>query len=111
LSLRRSARLGLAAGAVLGFIFSIRSGLVIAPAVTLILWRGISARILVLLAGALLLFVVPAIYLSAPYHNQGGYDFGYAVELIDAHWIAVAAVVLLTVAVAQTLSSARSRTA
>jgi arabinofuranan 3-O-arabinosyltransferase len=111
LPLRRSAWIGLAAGVVLGFIFSIRSGLVIAPAVTFILWRGISARTLVLVAGALLLIAVPAIYLSAPYHNQGGFDFGYPVELIDAHWIAVAAVVLLTVVVAQTLSTVRSRTA
>jgi arabinofuranan 3-O-arabinosyltransferase len=97
------AAVGLAAGVVLGFIFSIRAGVVIAPAVMLICWRGIGARALTLVAGVLLAVVVPAIYLSEPFHNHGGYDFNYAIDLIYAHWAAVAAVVLLTVALARTL--------
>ena len=96
--------LGLLAGVVLGFVFSIRSGVVIAPVVAAIAWRGIPVRALTLAAGALLLIAVPAIYLLDLPPNQGGYDFNYAVDLIAAHWVAVAAMVLLLVALARTSS-------
>ena len=105
---RRAALIGLAAGVALGFVFSIRSGIVIAPVVALICWRGIGAWALTLAAAVLLVAVVPAIYLSEPFRNLGGYDFNYAIDLIAAHWVAVAAVVLLLVALARTLSEARA---
>jgi arabinofuranan 3-O-arabinosyltransferase len=102
-----AAAVGVAAGVVLGFIFSIHSGVVIAPAVALICWRGIGARPLTIAAGLLLALVVPAIYLAAPPTNLGGYNSNYAIDLIWAHWAAVAAVVLLTLALARTLLEAR----
>jgi hypothetical protein len=106
--LRRAIALGLLAGIVLGFVFSIRSGLVIAPVVAVIAWRGIGPRALMLAAGALLLVAVPAIYLFDLPANQGGYNFTYAIDLIAAHWVGVAAVVLLIVALTLTLAQARA---
>jgi hypothetical protein len=51
---------------------------------------------------------VPAVQLLHLPHNQGGYHFNYAVDLIAAHWLAVAAMVLLLVAAARTVAAARS---
>jgi hypothetical protein len=98
--LRRALVAGLAAGAVLGFAFALRAGVAIAPAVALILWRGWSPRVLILAAGALLTLVVPILYLLFPGDDRGGYDTEYAVEHLGAHWVTVAAVVLLIAALA-----------
>jgi hypothetical protein len=97
---------GLVAGIVLGFVFAIRAGVVIAPAVALILWRGVSTRVLTAAAGALLVVVVPLLYVLFPGHDHGGYDTDFAVEQLGAHWGAVAAVVLLLLALGRTLSTA-----
>jgi hypothetical protein len=102
----RAAVAGLVAGAVLGFCFSIRAGVLITPAVALILWRGISPRKLTLAAAGLLIVVVPLLYLVTPVHNSGGYSFRYPVDLIAAHWVTVAAVVMLMVALWRTVRSA-----
>jgi predicted membrane protein len=92
---------------VLGFCFSIRSGVLIAPAAALILWRGISARMLIRVAAGLLVAVVPVLYLATHVRDSGGYSFRYPVDLIDAHWVAVAGIVLLIIALWRTLRSAR----
>ena len=99
---------GLAAGVLLGFVFAIRAGVVIAPGVALVLWRGYSARQLALAAGGLLLVVVPVLYLAVPARDPGGYNTNLAVERIAAHWVAVAAVVLLMLALWRALRAARS---
>ncbi|MFL5780517.1 MAG: hypothetical protein ACJ760_04320, partial [Thermoleophilaceae bacterium] len=96
--LRRALVAGLAAGAVLGFAFALRAGVAIAPAVALILWRGWSPRVLILAAGALLTLVVPILYVLFPGTDRGGYDNDYALEHLGAHWVTVAALVLLIVA-------------
>jgi len=106
--LRRAAAAGLAAGAALGFVFALRAGVVIAPAVALILWRGVGARALVLAAGALLGVVVPVLYLVLAPEDRGGFNFNYAADLIAAHWVGVAALVLVIVALARTLATARA---
>jgi hypothetical protein len=107
--LGRAVALGLAAGVVLGFAFSIRSGLLIAPGVALLLWLGIGVRHLVLLAGALLAVVVPVLYLALLPNDEGGFNFfTYPVDLIVPHWVGVAAVVLLIAALVRTLAVARS---
>ena len=103
--LSRAIPVAVVAAAVLGFCFSIRSGFLIAPALALILWRGIAPRALIALAGGLLVVVVPVLYLVIPVHDSGGYDFRYPVERIAAHWVAVAAVVLLIVALWRTLAA------
>jgi hypothetical protein len=68
---------------------------VIAPAVALILARGVSARPLALAAFALLALAVPAVYLVFLPDDPGGHLFTYPVRLLGAHWLAVAALVLL----------------
>jgi hypothetical protein len=106
LPLRRALAAGVAAALVFGFAFALRAGVVIGPAVALILWRGLSARALITVAGALLTVVVPALYLLFPATDRGGYDTAYPVERLGAHWVTVAAVVLLVLALARTLSTA-----
>jgi hypothetical protein len=106
--LGRAVAAGLAAGVVLGFVFSIRSGLLIAPGVALLLWFGLGVRRLVLFAGALLAVVVPVLYLALLPNEHGGFNFfTYPVDLILPHWFGVVAVVLLIVALVRTLAVAR----
>jgi hypothetical protein len=100
---------GLAAGVVLGFVFAIRAGVVIGPAVALILRHGVPARTLALAGGALLGLVVPVLSLAVPVDNPGGYNSNLAVERIAAHWVGVAAVVLIGAAVWRTCAAARRR--
>ena len=99
---------GVVAGAAFGFVFALRAGVVAGPVVALILWRGISPRMLILTAGALLAVVVPALYILFPGTNHGGYDTEYAVEHLGAHWVAVGAFILLVVALARVLAGARA---
>ena len=106
---RRSS--ALLAGAALGFVFAARSAPVIALATFLVLWRGVGVRALIASAAALLLLVVPLLTLVVPVRNPGGYNFELAQERIAVHWVAVAAVVLLVLALARTLSTARGRRA
>jgi hypothetical protein len=58
----------------------------------------------------LLTVVVPAIYVIFPATDRGGYDPAYPVERLGAHWVTVAAVVLLILALARTLSAASRAT-
>jgi hypothetical protein len=105
LPLRQALVAGAAAGAVFGFVFALRAGVAIGPAVALLLWRGVSPRLLISAAGALLAVVVPALYLLFPSTDRGGYDTAYPVEHLGAHWVTVAALVLLVLGLARTLSS------
>jgi hypothetical protein len=98
---------GAAAALVFGFVFALRAGVVIGPAVGLILWRGIGARRMLLVAGALLVVAVPPIYLLFPAHGQHGFDSKYAIEHLGAHWVGVAAVVLLILALGRMLRTLR----
>jgi hypothetical protein len=95
------------AAAGFGFVFALRAGVLIGPAVALILWRGVPARALTLAAGGLLAVAVPVLYVLFPGDDRGGYDTRYAVEHLGAHWVAVAAFVLLFLALARTLLTAR----
>ena len=105
---RRAIVAGVVAALVLGFLFAIRAGVVLGPAIALILAFGVPARRLALAGGVVLLTVVPAVYLFAG-GDQGGYDTNYAVERIAAHWAGVAALCLLGAALWRTLSTARAR--
>ena len=91
---------------VFGFVFALRAGVAIGPVVALVLWRGMSARAMILTAGALLAIVVPAIYVIFPATDRGGYGPAYPVERLGAHWVTVAAVVLLIFALARSLNTA-----
>jgi hypothetical protein len=105
--LGRALAAGVAAAAVLGFLFALRAGVLLGPVVALILWRGVGARTLALTGGALVAVAVPlASILTAPLPDTG-FQTNYAVDRIAAHWIAVLAVVLLGAALVRTLWRAR----
>ena len=105
---RRALLAGVAAAAVLGFMFALRAGVVFGPVLAIVLWRGIGARALTLCAGALLVVVVPALYLLEPLRDHSGLNFTYGVDRLDAHWVGVAAVLLLAAALGRTVSGART---
>jgi hypothetical protein len=107
LPLVHAALLALAAGAVLGFVFAARSAPLIAVATFVVLWRGIPVRALIAAAGALLLVVVPVLTLAIGVEDRGGFNPEYAQVRIAVHWVAVAAVVLLILALARVLYAAR----
>jgi hypothetical protein len=48
------------------------------------------------------------LYLALLPADEGGFSFTYPVDLIVPHWVGVAAVVLLIVALARTLAVARN---
>jgi arabinofuranan 3-O-arabinosyltransferase len=106
---RRALLAGVAAAVVFGFAFALRAGVVIGPVVALAMWRGVSARVLITVAGALLAIVVPALYLLFPGTDRGGYDTAYPVQHLGAHWVAVGAIVMLVLALARTLAQSLNR--
>jgi hypothetical protein len=108
MTLPRAAAIGAAVAVGLGFLFAVRAGLVLFPIVTFVLWRGVGARPLALVAAGLLA-LEPAIYLLFTPEDKGGYNSNYPVALIRAHWVAVAAVALLGLSLWRTLSGARRR--
>jgi arabinofuranan 3-O-arabinosyltransferase len=105
--LSRALAAGVLAALVFGFVFALRAGVLIGPAVALILWRGIGARRMLLVAAGLLVVAVPAIYLLFPAHGTHGFDNEYATAHLGAHWVAVAAAVLLILALWRMLSQLR----
>ena len=106
--LRSALAAGVAAGLVLGFAFALRAGAVLAPLTFLVLWRGVSARTLALLAGGILLLLLPVLHVAVGLPGEG-YDTNYAVQRIAEHWLAVVAVCALAGALWLTLSPARAR--
>ena len=107
----RAAALAFAVTLPLAFLFAARSSVVIFPALTLIFWRGWSPRALVAAAAGLLVVVVPLLYALDPPRDRGGYNFEYSLDLIRAHWVTVAALVLLMVACGRTLMGVRRASA
>ena len=105
----RPLRLGPAVAAGVGialaiaFVFALRAGAVALPIVILLLWRGVGARRLIEAAAVLLALGVPVAYLLSKWDDRGGYNTYYAVDHRFGHWIAVAAVCLLAIALARTL--------
>jgi hypothetical protein len=94
----RALAAAVAAGVAFGFVFGVIPGIVSVPAIALVLWRGIDARPLTIAAAALLGIVVPVLYLVHPGDEQGGNHFGYAMGHLGAHYVAVAALGLLMLA-------------
>ena len=106
---RWAVAIGAAAGLVGAFVFALRAGVVIGPAVALLLWRGVGPGALALTAGALTAIVLPAIYLLFPPDDAGGFNSEFAADLTGAHWVAVAVWALFALAVALTVSTASRR--
>jgi uncharacterized protein DUF3367 len=109
LPLRRALAVGAIAGLVGAFVFALRAGVLIGPAVALLLWRGVGPAALALTAGVLTAVVLPSIYLLFPPDDAGGFNSEFAADLTGAHWVAVAVWVLFAVAVALAVSTASRR--
>jgi arabinofuranan 3-O-arabinosyltransferase len=105
----RAARAGLAVGVVAGFVFAIRVGVLVAPGVALLLWRGVGARKLLLAASALLVAVVPLIYVIFLPKDRGGYNTAYAASVLAAHWAVATAFVLTALSLWRMLAVSRAR--
>jgi arabinofuranan 3-O-arabinosyltransferase len=101
----RAVALGLAAGIVAAGLLALRAGAVVAPVTVLVARYGIGARPLILGAAGLLGLAVPAAYLLFEPEDRGGYNFSYAGDLLGAHWLAVAALVLLALALWRIVSA------
>ena len=69
----------------------------------------VGVRALVAARGALLLVAVPVLTLAIGVEDRGGYNPEYAQDRIAVHWVAVAAVILLVLALARVLGAARRR--
>jgi arabinofuranan 3-O-arabinosyltransferase len=108
LSWQRALAWGVAAALAGGFVFALRAGVVIGPLVAFVLWRGIGARALSLWAGGLLAIAVPILYLVVPIRDRGGYSTSAPMDRIAAHWVAVAAIVLLILALYRTLAGVKA---
>ena len=106
--LPRAAAIALLVTIPLCLLFALRTSVLIFPALTLVLWRGVNPRLLIGTAVLLLGVVVPLLYLVISPRNRGGYNFDYSVELMDAHWVGVAAFVLLGAACWQLIATERS---
>jgi hypothetical protein len=107
--LGRAAAISLALALGLGFIFAVRVGAVAFPLLTLILWRGVRVPTLTRIAAGLLAVAVPLAYLITSPQNQGGYNFSYSSDLLWAHWIGVAAIVLVGLSTFWEIAAARQR--
>ncbi len=108
LALRKALAWGVAAALVGGFVFALRAGVVIGPLVAFVLWRGIGARALSVAAGGLLAIVVPILYLAVPAQDRGGFAPNAPMDRIAAHWVAVAGIVLLLLALYRALAGAKA---
>ena len=97
--LPRAAAVALVGAIPLGYLFAIRAGFALFVLLTIVLWRGWRPRTLGLIAAGLLGIAVPLIYLISQPRDQGGYGFAYSTETIWAHWVGVAAITLLGLAV------------
>jgi hypothetical protein len=104
-----AAALALPLAALVAFVFALRAGAVAFPLLTLLLWRGAALDRLLAAAGALLLVLVPLVYLVFPPDDLGGHNSSYAGELLGAQWLAVAAFVLLALSLWRMLRPARPR--
>ena len=86
LTLRAALAWGIAVGAVSGFVFAWRFGVVAGPLTVVLLLAGISVRRLTNLSLIGVLAIV-ALYVFRPAHNYGGFSFYFSLHQILAHWI------------------------
>jgi arabinofuranan 3-O-arabinosyltransferase len=107
----RAAALAFLATLPLAFLFAARSALLIFPILTLLLWRGARSRPLTAAAAGLLGVAVPILYVVYSPRDRGGFNFEYSRDLIWAHWVAVAAFILLMLACWRMIAAARRESA
>ena len=88
-----------AIGALGAALFALRMGPALAALALALLLGGVNVRRLVALA-AVLIALMPLIYIAFPPTDRGGYSFTYPTDVLFAHWIAVIAVTCLGAAAA-----------
>jgi hypothetical protein len=110
---RRAIAIAIVGALVIGGMFGLRAGAVAAPLLAILLWRGVADRTLGLAILGLLGVVVPAIYAGVALFSDekilGGNGTRFGGDRLGAHWVAVAALVLLVVLLWRTLAAARPR--
>jgi hypothetical protein len=106
--LLRAAAIALPVALAIAFVFALRAGAVAFPIVVLVLWRGARVRRLIEAAFVLLAVGTPVAYLLSKWDDRGGYNTYYAVDHRYGHWLAVAGVCLLFIALFRTLARARA---
>lgn len=109
LSARRAALLAIPAALALGFVFAARATPLFAVLVFVVLYRGIGAKRLAAAGGAILVVAVPILTLLIRPENRGGFNPEYPADRIAVHWVAVAGITLLLLALARELSRASAR--
>ena len=109
LSARRAALIAIIAGLALGFVFAARATPIFVLLVFVVLYRGIGAKQLAFAGGAILAIAVPILTILIRPENRGGYNPEYSADRIVVHWVAVAGITLLVLALARELSRARAR--
>jgi hypothetical protein len=92
---------------IIAFLFGPIPGAVALVPIFLVLRAAVGARALALAGGALLALVVPLLYLVHPADSDRANNVPYAAERIAAHWVTVAALILLFGALLRTLAAAR----
>ena len=103
LSARRAALIAVPVALALGFAFAARATPLFALGVFFMLWRGIGAKQLALAGGAVLGLALPLLYVVAPPENRGGFNPEYSIDRIAAHWVAVAGVTLMILALSRAM--------
>jgi len=94
---RAALALGVGVGLLGAWLFAVRAGVLLALAVGVLTWLGVTSRRLLLWLAIPLLAVIPLLYVLVPSSDAGSF-FGYADEHLAAHWLAVAAVCAITAA-------------
>jgi hypothetical protein len=86
-----------------GFAFAARGTPLFAIGIFFILWRGIGARELALAGGAVLVIAVPILTALIRPDNRGGYNPEYSIDGVAVHWVTVAGVSLLILALSRAM--------
>jgi arabinofuranan 3-O-arabinosyltransferase len=106
-TLRNAGAAALVCGLIIAFLFGPVPGAVALVPIFLALRAAVGARALALAGGALLALVVPLLYLVHPADSDRANNVRFAAERIAAHWVTVAALILLFGALLRTLAAAR----
>jgi cytochrome b561 len=104
LSARHAALLAVPIALVFGFAFAARGTPLFALGVFFVLWRGVGARELALAGGAVLAIAVPILTVLIRPDNRGGYNPEYPIDRVAVHWVAVAGVSLLILALSRAMA-------
>jgi hypothetical protein len=101
---RKAALIAIPAALALGFIFAARATPLFYAGVFVVLWRGIDARQLALAGGLILAVAVPILTLIIRPDDRGGYNPEYAIDRIAVHWVAVAGITLMILALSRAMA-------